>query len=123
MRFGVAKEGMRGALAGRPAPPAESGTTVRFGDVKEVMRGARIDLGRAVQVEPMKPMLEAPGTKRLKLQYDEPPAHFAFIQPAPLHLGDLKTATGARASGSGGSGMSGRFLASTMVGRCWLTQI
>ncbi len=28
--------------------------------------------GRAVQVEPMKPMLKAPGTKRLKLKYDGP---------------------------------------------------
>jgi hypothetical protein len=26
--------------------------------------------GRAVQVDPMKPMLKAPGTKRLKLNYD-----------------------------------------------------
>jgi hypothetical protein len=26
----------------------------------------------------MKPMLKAPGTKRLKLQYDEPPSNFAF---------------------------------------------
>ena len=26
----------------------------------------------------MKPMLKAPGTKRLKLKYDEPPSNFAF---------------------------------------------
>jgi hypothetical protein len=31
-----------------------------------------------VQVDPMKPMLEALGTDRLKLQYDEPPLNFAF---------------------------------------------
>jgi hypothetical protein len=31
-----------------------------------------------VQVEPMKPMLKAPGTKRLKLQYDETLSNFAF---------------------------------------------
>ena len=37
--------------------------------------GAR---GRAVQIDPMKPTLKAPGTKRLKLQYDEPPSNFAF---------------------------------------------
>jgi hypothetical protein len=35
-------------------------------------------LGRVVQVEPMQAMLKAPGTKRLKLQYDEPPSNFAF---------------------------------------------
>ena len=34
--------------------------------------------GRAVQVGPMKPMLKAPGTKRLKLKYDESPSNFAF---------------------------------------------
>ena len=26
----------------------------------------------------MKPMLKAPGAKRLKLKYDEPPSNFAF---------------------------------------------
>ena len=26
----------------------------------------------------MKPMLKAPGTKRLKLYYDEPPSYYAF---------------------------------------------
>ena len=31
-----------------------------------------------MQVEPMKPALEAPGTKRLKHEYDEPPTNFAF---------------------------------------------
>ena len=34
--------------------------------------------GRVVQVEPIKPMLKAPGTKRLKLLYEEPPSSFAF---------------------------------------------
>ena len=34
--------------------------------------------GRAVQVEPIKPMLKALETKRLKLQYDEPPSNFAL---------------------------------------------
>ena len=37
-----------------------------------------LELGRAVQVDPMKPKLKPPGTKRLKLQYDEPPSNFAF---------------------------------------------
>ena len=34
--------------------------------------------GRAVQVDAMKPTLKAPGTKRLKLYYDEPPSNSAF---------------------------------------------
>jgi len=34
--------------------------------------------GRAVQVDPMKPMLKARGTERLKLEYDESPSNFAF---------------------------------------------
>jgi hypothetical protein len=31
-----------------------------------------------VQVDPIKPELKPPGTKRLKLQYDEPLSNFAF---------------------------------------------
>jgi hypothetical protein len=34
--------------------------------------------GRAVQVDPIKPTLKAPGTKRLKLKYDEPLLSFGF---------------------------------------------
>jgi hypothetical protein len=34
--------------------------------------------GEAVQVEPMKPMLKAPGTERLKLKYDNLVSRFAF---------------------------------------------
>ena len=34
--------------------------------------------GRAVQVDPIKPTLKAPGTKRLKLKYDEPLSKIAF---------------------------------------------
>jgi hypothetical protein len=33
----------------------------------DFIRAARVQPGRAVQVEPMKPMLKAPGAKRLKL--------------------------------------------------------
>ena len=36
------------------------------------------ELGRAVQVDPMKPKLRPPGTKRLKLEYDGLPSDFAF---------------------------------------------
>jgi len=31
-----------------------------------------------VQVDPINPALKSPGTKRLKLKYDEPPSNFAF---------------------------------------------
>jgi len=31
-----------------------------------------------VQVDPIKPMMKAPGTERLKLKYDEPPSNFAW---------------------------------------------
>ena len=31
-----------------------------------------------MQVDPIKPILRAPGTERLKLKYDEPPSKFAF---------------------------------------------
>jgi len=34
--------------------------------------------GRAVQVDPIKPTLKAPRTKRLKLKCDEPLSDFAF---------------------------------------------
>ena len=34
--------------------------------------------GRTVLVEPVKPMLKAPGTQRWKLKYDELPSNFAF---------------------------------------------
>ena len=39
---------------------------------------ARRPHGRAVQVDPIKPKLKAPGTKRLKLKRDEPLSNFAF---------------------------------------------
>ena len=35
-------------------------------------------LGRVMQVDPIKPTLTAPGTKRLKLKYDELDSIFAF---------------------------------------------
>ena len=40
--------------------------------------GAGADPGRAVQVDPIKPTLKAPGTKRSKLKYDEALLNFAF---------------------------------------------
>ena len=34
--------------------------------------------GRVVQVDPIKPTLIAPGSERLKLNYDDPLSNFAF---------------------------------------------
>jgi hypothetical protein len=34
--------------------------------------------GEAVQIDPIKPTLKAPGTKRLKLEHGEAPSHFGF---------------------------------------------
>ena len=39
---------------------------------------ARAGPGKAVQVDPIKPTLKAPGTQRLKLKYDNPLSSFAF---------------------------------------------
>ena len=51
-------------------------------DVDEILRlqyGDDVDRrGEAVQVDPFKPKLKPPGTKRLKLKYDELPSNFAF---------------------------------------------
>jgi hypothetical protein len=53
-------------------------------------------------MEPMKSMLNAPGTKRLKLQYDEPPSNFGFnsnmrrymkVTPALGHIGSRVVST------------------------------
>ena len=41
-------------------------------------RGGVARGGRAVQVDPIKPTLTAPGSKRLKLKFDEPLSNFAF---------------------------------------------
>jgi len=41
-------------------------------------RGGRARRGRAVQLDPIKPKLKAPGTKRLKLEYDYLLSSFAF---------------------------------------------
>jgi len=48
------------------------------GDMCEAVLGGRGGQGRAVQVDPMKPVLKAPGTKRLKLECDEPLSNLAF---------------------------------------------
>ena len=43
-----------------------------------MVRGLARRHGEAVQVDPIKPKLKAPGTKRLKVQCDEPLSNFAF---------------------------------------------
>jgi len=47
-------------------------------EARATVKGNRQYLGGAVQVDPMKPILKAPGTKHLKPSYDEPPSKFAF---------------------------------------------
>jgi homoserine acetyltransferase len=48
------------------------------------------DLGKAVQVDPIKPRLKPHGTKRLKLNCDILLSTFAFqVQLGPLHLGTV----------------------------------
>ena len=42
------------------------------------MRDSAVLLGEEVQVDPIKPTLKAPVTKRLKLNCDEPLSNFAF---------------------------------------------
>jgi hypothetical protein len=42
------------------------------------INGKQTRLGKTVQVYPFKPTLKAPGTKRLKLKYDEPFSKIAF---------------------------------------------
>jgi hypothetical protein len=45
-------------------------------------------LGRAVQVEPIRPTLKASGSERLKLKYEDLLSNRVKIQLAPLQLGD-----------------------------------
>jgi hypothetical protein len=52
------------------------------GDFSPLLSGAvgrlSAEHGRAVQVDPNKPTLKAPGSKRLKLEYDKLLSGFAF---------------------------------------------
>jgi len=66
-----------------------------------VRGGPGVHRGKAVQVELMKSMLKAPGTKRLKLKYDKTAFKICFqFQLAPLHRGHLEPPR-ARAGGAG----------------------
>jgi len=64
--------------------------------------------GRAVQVDPIRPTLKAPGTKRLKLEYDRLLLCFAFYfnvrrctkEEAPAETGAVAAAGGGRTGAS-----------------------
>ena len=94
--------------------------------------------GRAVQLDPMKPTVKAPGTKRLRLKYDRllsilPQICFQ-IQLAPLHHGGLgvpgsrvaSPTPAARRRPATRADMplpsQGLSPATSLVGRCRLTQ-
>ena len=75
---------------------------------------AFLTLGRAVQVEPMKPMLKAPVSKRLKLKYGATAFKSCFqFQLAPLNIGDAAMDPFERDAATAG--------AAREVGRCRLT--
>ena len=46
-----------------------------------------------MQVDPIKPMLKAPATMRLKLKYDEPLSNFAFKFNLRRHSVVIETVT------------------------------
>jgi hypothetical protein len=66
-----AAAGLPGRVGGR-----EAGRGGRLGP--DVSYGSRTDLGKAVQVDPMKPKLKPPEIKRLKIQYYDRLSNFAF---------------------------------------------
>jgi len=66
--------------------------------------------GWVVQIDPIKPILKAPGTKRFKLRYDGPLSNFAF----KFHLRHYIVDHVAEVS-------SMKHRMSRMVGRCRLT--
>jgi hypothetical protein len=54
-----------------------------------------------MQVVPIKHTLKAPGTKRLKLQYDEPPSNFAFKLKLHRYTSAFDALRGAITGGQG----------------------
>jgi len=66
--------------------------------------------GRAVQVEPMKPMLKGSGNKRLKLNYEQLLSNFAFN----FNLRRYNAGTQIRAAAAGAV----EAVVAAMVGRC-----
>ena len=57
------------------------------------LRGAQAQ-GRAVQIDPIKPTLKVPGTKLLKLEYDEPLSNLAFKINVRRYMKDRMQRTG-----------------------------
>jgi hypothetical protein len=55
-----------------PTPPDSPGADLTLASIAATVQG------RAVQVDPMKLTLKLPGTKRLKLEFDELLSSFAF---------------------------------------------
>jgi len=70
--------------------------------------------GKAVQVDPIKPTLKAPVTKRLKLHYDKPLSTFAFKFNLRRYSVVDAAAGGAAVVGAG-VGVAGRGLGITLV--------
>jgi hypothetical protein len=73
----LATAALRAALAGSICTELSGKNGSVFPKLSAVLPQMR-SLGRAVQVDPIKPTLKAPGTKRLKLKHDEPLSRFAF---------------------------------------------
>jgi len=65
------------------------------------------DHGRAVQVDPIKPALKAPGAKRLELIYDGPLSNFAFDFNLRRYITLQDGGAGAGGGGGGGGGSGG----------------
>jgi len=83
-------------------------------DAAQLVRGHRrpggdaaVQPGRAAQVDPVKPILKAPKTKRLKLKSDEPPSNFAFKFNLRRYNREQVAAFGAGAFPGGGGGGRG----------------
>ena len=81
--------------------------------------GAGHGHGKAVQVDPIKPTLKAPGTKRLKLKFDKPLSSFAFTFNLRRYNMVGNAYTLAYAPNSVESWKGQKLL--TKVGRCRLT--
>jgi hypothetical protein len=81
----------------------------RFTGVLRVEGGGfasvRASLGRAVQVNTIKPTFKPPGTKRLKLQRDNPLSNFAFNFNLRLYS-SAAASTSARSKAGTGSSLS-----------------
>ena len=86
-------------------------------------RRAAAHQGRAVQVEPIKPTLKAPGSERSKLKYDEPLSTLAFNFNMRRYTKELSYAHAVEASAlrTQLADLRAQLTAALMVGRCRLT--